>query len=113
MSLFSRKERHGAAEAEMDRLRALSPEGLAAEVLRALGPDGLETRSGHRQGPIEIVGFLMPSAPVRYRQPLLAPVIEALQDLENAGLVSRRSFGSNGNASTYHLTRRGTEAAAA
>jgi len=39
-------------------------------------------------------------------------VIEALQALEQAGLVTRRSFGSRGQASTYHATRLGETALA-
>jgi hypothetical protein len=40
-------------------------------------------------------------------------VIEALQALENAGLVGQRSFGGGGStSSTYHATRLGEEAVA-
>jgi hypothetical protein len=100
-----------AAQAETDRLVALPVADLAAEIMPAFGPDGLQTRSGHRQGPMEITSWLLASFPgkVKYRQPLLGPVIEGLQALEHAGLVERRSFGG-GTASTYHASRLGQTA---
>jgi len=111
MGLFGRsRDERAAAKAESERLVALAPLDLAAEVMPAFGPDGLEVKAGHRQGPMEIVSWLLPGAPVKYRQPLLGPVIEALGSLEHANLLSRRSFGNSGNSSTYHVTRRGEEA---
>jgi hypothetical protein len=41
---------------------------------------------------------------VKYRQPILGPVIEALGVLEHADLLTRRAYGSAGKASTYHAT---------
>jgi hypothetical protein len=117
MGLFRRdKEKDAAAQVEVERLLALPLPDLAAEVMRAFGPDGLQTRSGHRQGPVEVGSWLIASysSSVRFRQPLLGPTIEALEALNQAGLLQRRSFGgSNSNASTYHLTRAGEEALAA
>lgn len=111
MGLFGnkeqRRERESAAQAESDRLLALSSRELAAEVMPAFGPDGIGAKSGHRQGPIEVVGWLLPDASVKYRQPLLGPVIEALGVLEHADLLTRRAFGNTGHASTYHATRLG------
>lgn len=89
---------------------ALSAQELAVEVMPAFGPDGINAKSGHRQGPMEVVSWLLPEASVRYRQPLLGPVIEALGVLEQAGLVTRSSFGSRGQASTYRATRLGEQA---
>jgi hypothetical protein len=45
--------------------------------------------------------------------PAFSPAIEALQVLENAGLLSSRDFGGSGSsASTYEATRAGEEALA-
>ena len=113
MGFFGRNRgQRAAAQAESERLRTLAPLDLAAEVMAAFAPDGLEVKPGHRQGPMEVVSWLLPDASVKYRQPLLGPVIEALGALEHANLLSRRSFGNSGNSSTYNVTRRGTEALA-
>ena len=116
MSLFGNKAekraKAAAAEAESERLTALPVRELAAEVMPAFGPDGINAKSGHRQGPIEVVSWLMPDASAKYRQPILGPVIEALGALEQAGLVTRRSFGSEGQAATYHAARLGETALA-
>jgi hypothetical protein len=104
-----------AAQAETDRLVALPVADLAAEIMRAFGPDGLETRAGHRQGPVEISTWLLSSFSnkAKYRQPVLGPVIEGLQALEHAGLVESRSFGGQGTSSkTFHATRLGETALA-
>jgi hypothetical protein len=105
------KEAKGAAtQAESKRLAALPVHELAAEVMPAFGPNGIDAKSGHRQGPMEAVAWLLPDAPVKYRQPILGPVIEALDVLEHANLVTRGSFGSKGKASTYHASRLGETA---
>jgi hypothetical protein len=102
-----------AAQAESDRLVALPVPALAAEIMPAFGPDGLQTRTGHQQGAMQVTSWLMAdvSDKVRYRQPVLGPVIEGLTALEHAGLLERRSFGS-GSAATYHATRLGQSALA-
>jgi hypothetical protein len=114
MGLFgnkSDKDGKGAAgEAESRRLADLSAPGLAVEVMPAFGPNGINAKSGHRQGPMEVVSWLLPDAPVKFRQPILGPVIEALGVLEQAGLLTRGSFGSKGKASTYHASRLGETA---
>jgi hypothetical protein len=61
---------------------------------------------------MEVVAWLLPDASVKYRQPILGPVIEALGVLEHADLLTRRSFGSRSQASTYHATRLGETALA-
>src|SRR5947209_8043707 len=102
MGLFSNKSDKGgkgaAMEVESRRLVGLSGRGLAEEVMPAFGPSGINAKSGHRQGPMEVVSWLLPDAPVKFRQPLLGPVIEALSVLEQAGLLTPGSFGSRGNA---------------
>jgi hypothetical protein len=116
MGLFDSKAdkraKAAAAQAESERLLALPVRALAAEVMRAFGPNGINAKSGHRQGPMEVVSWLLPDAPVKYRQPILGPVIEALGVLESANLLTRRSFGSTGRASTYHTSRLGETAMA-
>jgi hypothetical protein len=112
--MFGHKEekraREEAAHAESDRLLALPVSELAVEAMPAFGPDGINAKSGHRQGPVEAVAWLLPDASVKYRQPMLGPVIEALGVLEHADLLTRRSFGSKGRSSTYHATRLGETA---
>src|SRR3954447_12990592 len=106
MGLFGNKQekeaKAGAAQAESDRLVALPVRELAAEVMPAFGPDGIAAGGGHRQGPMEVASWLLPDASVKYRQPILGPVIEALGVLESANLLTRASFDSRGKASTYH-----------
>jgi hypothetical protein len=115
MGLFGNRDekaaKGAAAQAETDRLVGLSAADLAIEVLPALGPEGINAGSGHRQGPVEVTNWLLApfSKSVKYRQPVLGPVIEGLQVLEHAGLVERRSFGGG---STYHATRLGETALA-
>ena len=78
----------------------------------AFGPDGMDVKSGHQQGAMQVTEWLLfPAAKVKYRQPVLRPVIEGLKALEAAGLLEARSFGgSNSSATTYHPTRLGEEA---
>jgi hypothetical protein len=119
MGLFGNREekraKEAAAQIESERLAALPVADLAAEIMPAFGPDGIEIRSGHQRGAMQVTEWLFASTSdkVRYRQPALGPTIEALQALENAGLLSRRDFGGTGTgASTYEATRAGEEALA-
>jgi hypothetical protein len=83
--------KEGAAQAEFDRLNALSPAELAVEVMPAFGPVG-----PHGHGPnggINILQALLwlnqghfPSG-VSYIRQLQEPVREAIQALDHAGLV--------------------------
>jgi hypothetical protein len=108
MGLFGNKAekqaKATAAQAESERLQALSVTDLAVVVMPAFGPEGINAKSGHRQGPMEVVSWLLPEAPVKYRQPILGAVIEALGALERAGLLTRGSFGTTNQASTYHAS---------
>ena len=116
MALFGNREEKAAkeaeAQAELDRLSGLAQPELGAEIMRAFGPDGLQTKSGHRQGPVEVTNWLMSdySSKTKFTQPLLRPVMEGLQALENAGLVESRGFGDRGAAKTYHPTTAGEQA---
>jgi hypothetical protein len=101
-----------AAQAESERLAGLPTVDLAAEVMPAFGPDGINAKAGHRQGPMEVVSWLLPDAPVKYRQPILGSVIEALGVLEHADLLTRHAVGTSGNASTYNASRLGETALA-
>lgn len=119
MGLFGdsgeKRAREARARAESDRLAGLPVAALAVEVMAAFGPGGIAAKSGHRQGPIEVTEWLFSttSTKVRYRQPVLGPVIEALALLDRSGLLGRSSFGSaSAGASTYHATRLGEEALA-
>jgi hypothetical protein len=117
MGLFGNKAakqaKAAAAESESARLVALPVHDLADAIMPAFGPNGINAKPGHRQGPMEVVSWLLPDASVKYRQPLLSPVIDALGVLEDANMLARRSFGSGGQASTYHSTRLGETALAA
>jgi hypothetical protein len=117
MGLFGNREEKAAKQEadrqESERLAALSVAGLAAEIMPAFGPDGMDVKSGHQQGAMQVTEWLLPAAKVKYRQPVLRPVIEGLKALETAGLLEARSFGgSNSSATTYHPTRLGEEALA-
>jgi len=119
MGLFGNRaekaEKEAAAAAQSERLAGLPVAELAAEVMPAFGPEGIGGRPGHRRGAIEVTEWLFrdSSAKARYRQPTLGPVMEALQALENVGLLEGRSFGGSGSgATTYSATRAGEEALA-
>jgi hypothetical protein len=118
VALFGNREEKAAkvaeAQGELDRLAGLQQPELGAEIMRAFGPDGLQTKSGHRQGPIEVTNWLMSSysSKTKFTQPLLRPVMEGLQALDNAGLIESRGFGDSGAAKTYHVTTAGEEALA-
>jgi hypothetical protein len=79
-----------AALTELDRLRALSPDELALEVLHALGPGG--ARGGHSAPPRDVCMWLMRSHLVEFDPSplrLTASVLGPLKHLEHAGLARR------------------------
>jgi len=112
MGLFGNKAdkqaRLAAGAAESQRLRSLPARALAAEVMPAFGPDGMNFGAAHRQGPMEVVRWLLPGAAVRDRQPVLGPVVEALGVLEHANLLTRRSA----ETPSYYASRLGIAALA-
>jgi len=116
MGLFGDKApkqaKAAAAEAESERLGALPVEDLAVEIMPAFGPNGIRAKSGNRQGPLEVVSWLVPDLPMGNRNTVLGPVTEALGVLEHANLLTHRSFGSHGRSSTYHASRLGEAALA-
>jgi hypothetical protein len=82
-----------AAQAEIERLKALGPEDLAVLVLPGLGPEGVAP--GRNLRVQQLCEHLLRDFPgIGQTKPLqlLAPVRRALERLENAGLVSSRSF---------------------
>jgi hypothetical protein len=82
-----------AAQAEIDRLKTLSVEGLAAIVLPGLGPEG--AAPGRNLRPQQLCEYLLSDFDgIGQTKPLLlmAPVRRALDRLEDAGLVSSMSY---------------------
>jgi len=91
--LFRRSEEKAAAKAaakvEIDRLRALSVDDLAAELLPGLGPDG--PTHGTSVWPQQLCEYLLRDHPGAGRMQtldLLAPVNRALDLLDDLRLVS-------------------------
>jgi hypothetical protein len=113
MSIFGNKQEkraeEEAAKTESDRLASLPVPDLAAEILPAFGPEG--PGKGEKEiGTLQIGMFLMDDFP-RGRQfikPLVDPIHEGIQALENAGLIERRNH--NIGTSTVKVTRAGLEA---
>jgi hypothetical protein len=109
-----KKAGQAAAEAEVQRLHDLPVPDLAAEVMPAFGPGGMNIKSGHQQGAIQVVDWLLADckAKASLRQRVVAPTIEALQALEHAGLLDASNFGSRATVKTYRPTRAGETALA-
>jgi len=114
--LFRKSEgkaaREHAAFAELERLRSLSPDELALEVLPALRPDG--ARRGRFVRLQDVCKWLMRSHRVGLKaspMQLLAVVREALQRLEHADLVWA-GRDQSGGPSLWKLTRLGDQALA-
>jgi hypothetical protein len=95
-------------QSESERLSGMPVRELAAEVMQAFGPHGINAKPGCQQGPYEVVSWLLPGAPARFRVPVNQPVIEALGVLEHADLLVRRVFGEGGT--TYRVSRLGQAA---
>jgi hypothetical protein len=90
--LFRRSEekvaRKAAAKREIERLRALSIDDLAVDVLPGLGPDG--PTHGHSVTRQQLCRYLLadhPGAGQMDTLDLLLPVRKALERLEGCGLV--------------------------
>jgi hypothetical protein len=91
--LFRRSEekaaRKAAARVEIDRLRKVPVDDLAADVLPALGPDGPTHGTSIRVQ--QLCEWLLTDFPGAGRMDtldLLAPVNKALERLDDVGLVS-------------------------
>lgn len=112
--LFRRSEekeaRRAAAKVEVERLRALSVEDLAADVLIGLGPDGPTRGTSIRAQ--QLAEYLLrdfPGAGQRLTLDLLAAVRKAIALLDEAGLVSPISVQRE---PVWRITPRGQHAVA-
>ncbi len=100
MALFGNKEEkaaeQAAAQAEAERLQALPASELAEAVMPAFGPDG--GRPGHELNSLQVMSWLMSShkGGTKYLTQLRNPTREAIQALENAGLVIQMGPGGPG-----------------
>src|SRR5947207_668203 len=76
-----------AAAAEAERLQSLSAAELAVILMPAFGPEGPKPDSYLNQ--LQVGMWLMSSYPrgTKYLKDLREPIMEGLQDLENAGLI--------------------------
>ena len=100
-----------AAEAEIARLKALSPEQLAVLVLPGLGAEAAPP--GHHLRVQQLCEFLLRDFPgIGQTKPLqlMAPVRRALERLEGAELVSSRSIIER--SPLWQITDRGASALA-
>ena len=105
-----KRDREAAIQAEVDRLKALSPEGLAVEVLPILAAEAAQSTSG-RLYVSDICRKLVGTVSGRANLALTQPVREALQRLEHANLVLQSASAEMG--SSWRITREGEQAAAA
>jgi hypothetical protein len=114
VALFGNKEEKAAedqaARAEVDRLLALPVAELAEEVMPAFGPEG--ARPGQEVNILLVMNWLMRSYPrgTKYLTELREPTWEAMQALENAGLVIH--MGATGPGGRLKATRAGEDALA-
>jgi len=119
--LFGNRENEAAGQrqADVERLLALPVAELAAQILPLWGSGDISPSKLH-QGEYaanEIASWLAGSKPSAmyspgspFRHPLDQAVVEAIQALENAGLLVRTFSSSSG--SRLHLTRLGERALA-
>jgi hypothetical protein len=98
-----------AARGEVERLVGLPVAELAAEVLPAFGPGG-PGKGGKEIGTLQVGMFLMRDFPRgnQFVKGLVGPIREAMQALENAGLIERRVHNTGG--ATVSVTRLGLAA---
>ena len=104
-----RAEKRAREAAEVERLTALTPEALAAEVLPIVA-DAVNWRGG-RATVREICRELVGAVSGRANLALSVPVREALQRLEHANLVLQSASAEMG--SSWRITREGEQVAAA
>jgi hypothetical protein len=110
-----KRAREGQAQEEIDRLKGLAPEQLAAEILPVMGSDDLKSKlSGARvqeisKGMLDGFGSSMRVNP----GVLLIPIREGLQRLEHANLVMQMASSNVDSSSRWRITKTGEEALAA
>jgi hypothetical protein len=113
---FGNKEQKAADEAavaaEFERLSSMPVADLAETILPAWGPSGVHRVAGGGVGAVQVVNWLLEPNRQRgkYLKPLLTPVKEAIQALENAGLLLRT--GQSVGGSSVDITRLGETALA-
>jgi hypothetical protein len=114
VALFGNKEekaaQDAAARAEVDRLLALPVPELAEAIMPAFGPEG--ARPGEEVNILLVMNWLMRSYPrgTKLLTELRDPTWEAMQALENAGLLIH--YGAGGPGARLKATRAGEEALA-
>jgi hypothetical protein len=107
-----KRAREGQAQEEIDRLKGLAPEQLAAEILPVMASDGLKSKvSGARvqeisKGMLDGFGSSMRVNP----GVLLIPIREGLQRLEHADLVMEMASSNVDASSRWRITKTGEEA---
>jgi hypothetical protein len=110
-----KRAREGQAQEEIDRLKGLAPEQLAAEILPVMGSDDLKAKlTGARvqeisKGMLDGFGSSMRVNP----GVLLIPIREGLQRLEHANLVMQMASSNVDSSSRWRITKTGEEALAA
>ncbi|HEX3824049.1 MAG TPA: hypothetical protein VHV79_06265 [Mycobacteriales bacterium] len=100
-----------AMQAQVDRLKALSPEALALEIMPTLGSDELKKRiTGVRVQDVctATLGGFKSSLAVNTGV-LLLPVKEALQRLEHANLIMQMANGID-QSTKWRITTTGEQA---
>jgi hypothetical protein len=101
------------AQAEVDRLVALAPAELGAEMMAAFGPDGAKAKGNIGVAPIQIIQWLMRSVGRGVStKPLIPVVLAGLQAMQNGGLLEARGSGIGTGTNTYRLTPVGEKALA-
>lgn len=117
MGLFRKSpekiQQEAAAQAELDRLTALTPPALAAEILPAIGSDDLKQHiTGVRVQDIckALMGGIKVPLMVNTGL-LLLPVKEGLQRLEHANLVMQMAPGVD-QSTKWRITSTGEQALA-
>jgi hypothetical protein len=109
-----KRARDQRAQEEIDRLKGLAPEQLAAEILPALGSDGIKSKlTGARVQEISkqmLDGF---DSSMRVNPGvLLIPIREGLQRLEHANLVMQMASSNVDSSTRWRITKAGEEALA-
>jgi hypothetical protein len=113
VGLFGNKQekaaRHAAAEAEVARLKSLGASELAVELIAAFSPDDSGRSPGLGELQVAMSAMAASKGSAGDLAALRDPVREALQLLENAGLLTRVPARGGG---WFQLTALGKEAVA-
>jgi hypothetical protein len=120
MGLFNRggkadnyAESDAIAQAEVERLVALTPAELGVELMPAFGSDGAKAKGKVGVAPMQIIEWLMRSVGQGVSSKPLVPVVLAgLQAMQSATLLEARGSGIGTGTSTYLLTPVGEKALA-